>query len=204
MTDPMETSSRVILIGDSIRMGYEARVRERLGSSTDIWSPSENGGDSRNLLAHLQDWILDRPADLIHLNCGLHDIKRPRGESGFQVAPQEFAQNVAELLDRIGQATRADVVWATITPVVESRHRQRGNFPFDRFSGDVSDYNRLALLEARKRNVAVNDLHDFVRRHGKDAMVGPDGVHYTDEGYRVLGDHVAGFIAARLALRPKR
>jgi len=204
MTDPIASPSHVILIGDSIRMGYESRVRERLGPSVEIWSPSENGGDSRNLLAHLQEWCLDRPADLIHLNCGLHDIKRPRGGAGFQVPPAEFARNVAELLDRLGQGTQADVVWATITPVVESRHRQRGNFPFDRFSGDVADYNRLALLEARKRKVAVNDLHDLVRQHGKDAMIGPDGVHYTDEGYRVLGDHVAGFIAARLAQRPRR
>ena len=36
----------VILIGDSIRMGYQETVREQLGGRAGVWGPAENGGTS--------------------------------------------------------------------------------------------------------------------------------------------------------------
>ena len=66
---------KVILIGDSIRMGYQALVAEQLDGQGEVWGPQQNGGDSRNVLAHLEEWVLDQDAALLHMNCGLHDLK---------------------------------------------------------------------------------------------------------------------------------
>ncbi len=200
MSLPRQSRPVVILIGDSIRLSYQDRVRARLDREAEVWAPEENGQDSRNLLAHLEEWFLGRGADLIHVNCGLHDIKRPRdGGSGYQVPPDAYRKNLARLFDQTQAHTSADLVWASTTPVVESRHRQRGNFGFDRFEGDVADYNRIASIEARRRRIAIDPLHDVVRRHGPEDLIGDDGVHFTPEGTEILGDQVAGFIRARLA-----
>jgi len=45
----------VVLVGDSIRMGYQAEVATRLADIAEVWGPEENGGNSANLLklAHL-------------------------------------------------------------------------------------------------------------------------------------------------------
>ncbi|HEY66459.1 MAG TPA: hypothetical protein G4O02_18060 [Caldilineae bacterium] len=43
----------VVLIGDSIRMGYEPFVWEMLQGVADVWGPEENGGTSQNVLDHL-------------------------------------------------------------------------------------------------------------------------------------------------------
>ena len=68
---------QVLLIGDSIRMGYQETVARQLCDVAEVWGPEQNGGDSANVRAHLEEWALSRPAAVLHLNCGLHDLKRP-------------------------------------------------------------------------------------------------------------------------------
>src|SRR5262245_50346095 len=69
---------KVVLIGDSIRIGYAPRVVERLAGKAAVVSLPDNGGDSGNVLAHLDDWVIREQPDVVHLNCGLHDLKRSR------------------------------------------------------------------------------------------------------------------------------
>ena len=47
----------IVLIGDSIRMGYQDHVASELAGRAEVWVPEENGGDSRNVLAHLDQWV---------------------------------------------------------------------------------------------------------------------------------------------------
>ena len=70
------TPPTVVLIRDSIRIGYESFVRAELDEIADVWAPEENGGDSRNVLDHLDAWAIDKAPAVIHLNCGLHDMKK--------------------------------------------------------------------------------------------------------------------------------
>jgi hypothetical protein len=67
---------QIILIGDSIRMGYQPTVQQILADQAQVWGPVENGGNSHNVLTHLDAWVIQRQPDIVHLNCGLHDIKR--------------------------------------------------------------------------------------------------------------------------------
>jgi isoamyl acetate esterase len=69
----------VILIGDSIRLGYQDVVRQKLAGTAEVWGPAENGGGSRNVLRHLDSWALEKTPAVAHLNCGLHDVKQEFG-----------------------------------------------------------------------------------------------------------------------------
>ena len=40
----------VILIGDSIRLGYQGVVRQELAGTAQVWGPAENGRDSREAI----------------------------------------------------------------------------------------------------------------------------------------------------------
>ena len=40
----LSEKSTVVLIGDSIRMGYQPFVTEALAGEAEIWAPEENGG----------------------------------------------------------------------------------------------------------------------------------------------------------------
>ena len=49
---------RVVLLGDSIRMGYAPLVEKRLAGMAIIVSPKANGGDSANTLKNLTAWAI--------------------------------------------------------------------------------------------------------------------------------------------------
>ena len=110
----------VVLIGDSIRMGYESTVRSKLVSLAEVWTPADNGETSAKLLAHLDDWALSRQADIIHFNCGLHDIKREFDQTEAQVPLSDYAANVRSILTQLRDKTAAAIIWATSTPVSTS------------------------------------------------------------------------------------
>ena len=71
------TLPKICLLGDSIRMGYAPYVTEILKDKAQIFSPKENGSDSINLLKYLHLWVQVEKPYIVHLNCGLHDLKNP-------------------------------------------------------------------------------------------------------------------------------
>lgn len=187
----------VVLIGDSIRMGYQNHVASQLASRADIWVPEENGGDSRKVLAHLDQWVLARQPDLVHVNCGLHDLKRAFGAAS-EVPLDEYERNVRQILQRL-QRELDVVVWATTTPVDESWHHQ--NKGFDRLEADVEAYNATARAVAEDLGVPIDDLFAVVEREGKAQLLTQDGVHFTEEGSQLLGRVVAECVWGHLSDR---
>ena len=71
---------KVICIGDSILMGYEPTVVKELEGWAEVWEMGDvQGGNTRNVLAHLDEWVIRRNPDIVHLNAGLHDLARDVG-----------------------------------------------------------------------------------------------------------------------------
>jgi isoamyl acetate esterase len=185
-------SRQVILIGDSIRMGYQDTVKQELAGLADVWAPDSNGFDSRNVLAQLDDWVIARAPDVVHLNCGLHDIKRPFGAADCAVPIQEYEQNARRILERVTKETGARLLWASTTPVNQKWHHDRKNF--DRFEADVTAYNRAAAHIASDLAIPLNDLYATITAVGRDLLLQQDGVHFTPEGCALLGRKVADFV----------
>src|SRR5215831_20077284 len=92
---------RIVLVGDSIRLGYAPRVAARLEGKAVVVSPPENGGDSANVLAHLDEWVLREKPDVVYLNCGLHDLKRSRKDGHHQVELERYAESLRRIVARI-------------------------------------------------------------------------------------------------------
>jgi lysophospholipase L1-like esterase len=186
----------VVLIGDSIRMGYQDVVRRELAGRAEIWSPEQNGGTSQNILAHLDEWCFSRDAGVVHINCGLHDLKKEFGQDRAAIPLAQYETNVRTILTRLQAETGASVVWATTTPVNQAWHH--ANKSFDRFEADVIAYNATAERVARDLDIPVNDLFAVVQQEGRDGILRPDGVHFSPAGYEILGKRVAGFVAGLL------
>jgi lysophospholipase L1-like esterase len=186
----------VVLIGDSIRQGYQDVVAQELATEAQVWGPKENGGTSANVLAHLDDWVIQRKPEIVHLNCGLHDLRTDRVSKEKAVALAEYAENIGRIFGRIQRETDAALIWASTTPVNEKWHTREK--PFDRHEADVAAYNRAAREVAERMAVPVNDLFEVVMRAGRDRLLSPDGVHFTKEGSALLGKEVAAAIRTRL------
>ena len=178
----------VVLIGDSISTGYRGMVREQLADRANVVH-KKGGGNSDQVLAHLDDWAFSGRMDVVHINAGLHDIMKEFGRNTARVPLSRYIENVRSILTRLKGETKATVVWALTTPVNQEWHHI--NQPFDRFEADVAAYNTAASEICRELGIAVNDLFSVINSAGRDDLLLPDGVHFKPEGYAVLGARVA-------------
>jgi lysophospholipase L1-like esterase len=186
----------VILVGDSIRMGYRPTVEQLLGDQVQLWAPAENGGTSDNVLAHLDAWVLSRRPDILHLNCGLHDLKTEFGTTSQAVPLDPYKANLRQIVGRIVEQGTTQLIWATTTPVNQVWHHARK--PFDRFEADVLAYNDVARQVVSAYGVPINDLYQTMMDAGRDDHLMPDGVHFSPAGYTLLGQAVADAIRTYL------
>jgi len=193
----------VVLVGDSIRLDYSSRVAERLSGKAVVISPAENGGDSANVLAHLDEWVLRQKPDVVHLNCGLHDLKRYKADGRHQVEVDRYAENLRRVVARIRAGTDAALVFADTTPILDKRHARRGA-DFDRTEADVRRYNAAATTIMGELDVPVDDLHWMVEQADTETMLGPDGTHYTAAGSDQLAEAVADCVLRQLTVRRYR
>jgi hypothetical protein len=190
---------RVLLIGDSISMGYTLPVREMLKGKANVHRPPANCGDSGRGLKNLDKWLAtdgDTRWAIIHFNFGLHDLKYLDAngkyvspDKGKQVASTEtYEKNLRELVARF-QKTGAKLIWATTTPVPDGS--------LGRIKGDEVKYNTVAEKVMTDNHIAIDDLWQ-IAHNDQSKIQRPHNVHYTDAGYQELAASVAKSIEAAL------
>jgi lysophospholipase L1-like esterase len=177
----------VYLLGDSISASYAPGVDSVLAGLATLHLRPDNGKDSRNLLARAPEWLGQSRYTVLHVNCGLHDIKRPKVAPELTVPVDEYEANLRQLIPMLRRHTDV-VVWARTTPVIDNVVTRKG---FIRFNRDVDDYNRAADRVMADLQVPINDLHGAIVQAGADLCIGPDGVHLTEFGYGLLAARVA-------------
>jgi len=181
---------RVLLIGDSISIGYTAAVREQLRGVANVHRIPDNGGPTTRGLAMLDEWLGDRRWDVIHFNFGLHDIARVNAGQP-RIAAADYEKNIRAIAERL-RATGARVVYATTTPVPEVDVR-----PVRR-NADAIERNAIARKIMAKLQVPVDDLY-AVALPRLAAIQQPANVHFTPEGYDVLAAVVVASVRTELA-----
>ncbi|MHB8901705.1 MAG: SGNH/GDSL hydrolase family protein, partial [Thermoguttaceae bacterium] len=128
---------RVLLIGDSISMGYTAPVRKLLQGKANVHRPADNCSGTRYGLQKLDQWLAAGKWDVIHFNFGLHDAKLPP-EGVRYSSPEDYERNLRDLVQRL-RATGARLIWATTTPVPNG-----GYLAPNRRFGSIAQYNAIA------------------------------------------------------------
>ncbi len=188
---------RVLLLGDSIRIGYAPLVAKKLDGIAVVIHPGmENCADTPTTLKGLDKWLGDRPIQVIHLNCGLHDLKFDKATQKHQVPVEMYQENLKAIVTRLKKVT-PNVLFANTTPIIDDRHAAR-KAAFDRTEADVVKFNIAATATMRELDIPVNDLHRIVYDGDVTKMLGKDGTHYTPEGYDRLADAVADSIRRQL------
>ena len=190
---------RVLLIGDSISMGYTLDVREMLKGKANVHRIPTNGGPTTNGLKNITAWLGDSKWDVIHFNWGLHDLKYiaedpskradPKAPGAhLQVPLADYEKNLAELV-KIMQATGAKLIWCNSTPVPAGSS--------GRIEGDEAKYNEAAARVMTAAGIPTDDLCAHASAKLKDVQL-PANVHYSPAGYHYLAEKVAAVIAENL------
>ncbi len=189
---------KISLIGDSIRMGYQWQASLFIKGEQELWGPEENTLHTVHLLANAHKWVKNRPADIIHLNSGLHDIKCIPYSSRKNLIPvEQYAENIERIIKYIHQYhAEAVVILATSTPVMDdlanAAHAEEQDF--SRYNEDVVKYNEKARKVVTRLGVPVNDLYEFVISGEPSRVMKEDGIHFNEFGNQLLGEQVANAI----------
>lgn len=180
---------RVLLIGDSISMGYTLPVRKLLEGVANVHRIPQNGGPTKNGVANIEKWLGTGKWDVIHFNWGIHDLKfMPDGKR--QVEAADYETNLRKLVTRLKQ-TGAKLIWATTTPI------PKGPLIPPREFGKVAEYNAIAAKVMKDEGVTINDLNAWITPKLAE-MQKPQDVHYHDAGSDYLAQKVAQEIKTAL------
>jgi acyl-CoA thioesterase-1 len=195
---------RVMIIGDSISVGYTDGVREEFAGTANVYSVQGNAGPSSSGVQQVDKWIASGTGrwDVIHFNFGLHDVKLGTGgkdnqpyptADGRQVPAADYERNLRVIVAKLKQ-TGATLIWCSTTPIPQ------GKLNPPRRPGDEITYNEIAQKVMVENGVVINDLHAAALSQ-RPGIQQPANVHFTKDGSAVLARHVAASIKAALQNR---
>lgn len=208
---PDETLPNVLILGDSISIGYTLQVRALLEGKANVFRPlkhesargGENCSGTTKGVTSIDRWLGERKWDVIHFNFGLHDLKRVTEPGGDKISsnPQDppkatvekYAENLAVIVEKL-KASGARLVFANTTPVPEGSKK-----PF-RDPADPPRYNAAAAKIMQDNGVRVNDLFALCQPQ-LDKIQQSKNVHFNDDGKRALAAQVAKVIEEELNAR---
>jgi len=200
---------KVYVIGDSISIHYGPYLQGYLKGIMGCYARKEgeeeallnldnpqgpNGGDSSMVLSFLKgkarsDGIV---ADLLLVNCGLHDIKTNPSTGTKQVPLHQYEENLRAILQTVA-TMRPQLIWIRTTPCDDAVHNRPG-MSFHRFSADCASYNAVADRIMSAAGVPSIDLHTFTLNLGTDLYC--DHVHFHDHVREKQAAFIAGWFAA--------
>ena len=190
---------KIVLLGDSIRMGYDKYVKDALAGVAEVYYPSENCQSAQHLLRFLNQWKTDgrwpNDIDLVHWNAGLWDVAEIFGEEPITLEVQ-----YAEMIRRTDRHIRrlfpgAKIVFATSTSVIEEKYRPE----FKRSNATIQRYNAIAKEVLADADCSINELFDFSKAFPE--VCRSDMTHFnTPEGRKIMGDRVLSVICGELGI----
>ena len=186
---------RVLLIGDSISIGYAGPVIELLAGKAEVHRVPGNAGHTAMGLAGLPEWLAPQNGswDVIHFNWGLWDIcyrdpksknqgRRDKVNGKLTHTVEQYVAHLEKIVARLRE-TGAELIFATTTPVPSGEAGRK--------VGDEIRYNAAALRVMHKHGVAIDDLHGLVKNRMRKLARKPGDVHFTKDGSRILAEQGA-------------
>ncbi|MBK6284461.1 MAG: SGNH/GDSL hydrolase family protein [Draconibacterium sp.] len=205
LSKPIQNLPNVLILGDSISIGYTPFVKEMLAGKANVYRPTLENGEPENCegttkgIQNIERWLTNSGAgsqwDIIHFNFGLHDIKHVDPVTGensnnpkdpLQADLKQYKKNMEIIVEKL-KYSGARLIYGTTTP-----------YPDDvegvlRDPGMPLKYNRAAIKIMNRQSIAINDLYNFMLPRMNELQL-PKNVHFKPEGYKEL----AGKVVARI------
>lgn len=191
---------KVLLLGDSIRLGYQEDVKELLKDEYEVVFPEDNGRFAAYTLWQVNQMFREhRDIALVHWNNGYWDLN-PEAPMNVPMHPigeyQHFLRRIALFI----QSQGAKVIFATTTPILEKEKIDRltgyeAEITYD--NAYVDSYNDAAKAVMAELGIEVNDLHELCMVDERYYKC-DDLLHLTAEGSRKCAEAIAQKVRAAL------
>ena len=177
----------VLIIGDSISIGYTPIVEKTLAPTVAVTHSPGNGGSTVRGVENIEKWLDNKHWDVILFNFGLHDMVYKDQQNKYDVlngkvsvSLDEYKKNL-ELIAAKLKKTKATLIFLTTTVVPENSPGRKVE--------DPAKYNEVAKEVMKKNGITVVDLYaTSLTVHPQNSK--PGNVHYTPEGYELLAKQI--------------
>jgi len=189
----------ILILGDSISIGYTLQVRELLKGIANVHRPMgkrnnrrENCQGTTTGLKNIDRWLEAGEWDIIHFNFGLHDMKHMGQETTTkksklsdpqQAPPEKYKAQLQTITEKI-VATKAKLIFATTTPIAPNT-----TTPL-RMPEYPPQYNTIAKEVMAPYSIEINDLFALCEPQLKEIQL-PRNCHFNTKGSQVLAEQVA-------------
>lgn len=207
ITSCQQDKTKILIIGDSISIGYTPFVSENLKIIAEI---SHNPGNAQHTgtgLDHIETWIGDNDWDIIQFNWGLWDLcyRNPdskeqgnrdkiNGKITFDI--ESYERNLDSIVALIRKKSNVELIFVTTTYVP--------NDEAGRFTQDVIKYNDVAKKIMESHTVKINDIYEKSIEIHNEFRLDTNDVHYTHKGYEKLGLLISDYLKYVIEERAKR
>ena len=202
----IEKKPRILIIGDSISLGYMSYVSKDLGNQALIEHNPGNARHTRYGLQEIEEWIGDGEWDIVQFNWGLHDLcyrnpesknegYRDRINGKLTTSLEQYSSNLDSIVSIMKSKTSAKLIFVTTTYVPKDES--------GRFTADAIKYNEAAKKIMSEHSVEINDIYKAsIPIHDKYG-IGSDDVHYTEKGKEKLGKLITDKLRTALKMMDK-
>lgn len=195
MAATVQKVTNVLIIGDSISIGYFPIVQAALAPNITVEHNEGNGGSTVRGIQKVEQWIGTKQWDVILFNFGLHDMVYADSAHKYDVVngklavPIEAYKNNLETIVAKLRETTATIIFINTTMVPENAAGRKVE--------DPAKYNAAAAEVMKKNGIKVIDLYTpSLTIHPENSKLG--NVHYTPKGYELLADIITTAIKSAL------
>ena len=190
---------KILLIGDSIRQGYDKYVKMAFEGTADVFYSKDNCRFASYVLRCLPDWKAvycgNENVDLVHWNAGLWDCLKML--DGIHHTPieiyKEYIERCCTVIEKLFPG--AKMIFATSTPVQEHLFGE-----MKRLNADIEAYNAAAVRIIKAHGGEINDLYTLM--NAQPVEYHSDLTHYeTKDGTRVIANQVIEHIEKALDIK---
>ncbi len=182
-----KSSKNVLIVGDSISIGYTKFIKEALAPAVNVEHNLGNGGSTIRGVDSIENWISDIKWDVVVFNFGLHDmiykdaLKKYNVENGkVAVSLEDYRKNLQVIINKLRETT-AKLVFVNTTVVPEGTSGRKIESPeqYNKIAQEVMKTNQIEIIDLYKTSLTV---------HPQNSKQG--NVHYTDMGYELLAQPI--------------
>ena len=172
---------RVLLIGDSISVGYRGLVTQKLKGKANVdHLATSKAIDDPALLKETEYAIEGYKHAVIHFNNGLH---------GGHVTDNAYEKCLREYVRKLREwAPDAKLIWASTTPYPSSKP---GVTLDEKRNAVVLARNAIAEKIMKENNISINDLYALMVGDLDNLTASKGNVHYNEKGKAMQGEAVA-------------
>jgi len=197
-----QDKASILIIGDSISIGYTPFVKESLADIATVVHNPGNGQHTGTGLAKVEEWLAAGDWDIVQFNWGLWDLcyrhpdskvqgKRDKANGTITYTVDQYAANLDAIVSLLKSKTEAKLIFVTTSYVPENEA--------GRYQDDAIRYNEAAKAVMQKHSILLNDLYQESVAIHQQFGKGSDNVHYSKQGYEKLSKIVSSVLISEIA-----